>query len=247
MRITQILRSKLKDFSNLPKEYIERSKRQVYWETPKAVNYLPRTIERKKFRYTTNRSWTGQFRQQNLPNTIRKKVFMQPIEEWSYFRGDRVEVLVGKDKGKQGIVTQVIPERNWVIVEGLNWHYRQVGKDEDFPGIIVKSEAPLDVVTGIRLVDPSDLQGCEFEWRFTEEGEQVRVSKRTGRLIPIPEMNNQTHDYKSPAAYVERDKDTKAATVGEITFTPKLCTFEMDIMEEMGIKEDREAHKSYWY
>lgn len=66
-------------------------------------------------------------------------------EEWSYFRGDRVEIMVGKDKGKQGLVIQVIPERNWVVVEGINWHYRTVGSEEGFPGILIKSEAPLDV------------------------------------------------------------------------------------------------------
>lgn len=65
--------------------------------------------------------------------------------EWGYFRGDRVEVLVGKDKGKHGLVAQVIPERNWVVVEGVNCHYRTVGKDKGFPGVIIKSEAPLDV------------------------------------------------------------------------------------------------------
>lgn len=57
-------------------------------------------------------------------------------------------------------------------------------------------------------MDPSDLQGCDFEWRFTEDGEKVRVSARTGRLIPIPESNNQTHDYKTKGAYIEREKDT---------------------------------------
>ncbi|XP_017117200.1 probable 39S ribosomal protein L24, mitochondrial [Drosophila elegans] len=247
MRITQFLASKLKNFSNLPKEYMERSKKQVYWQTPKEVNYLPRTVERKRFRYTTNRPWTGHFRQQNMPGTVRRKVLVEPIEDWSFFRGDRIEVLVGKDKGKQGIVTQVIPERNWVIVEGLNWHYRKVGGEKEFPGIIIKSEAPLHVTKDIRLVDPSDLQGTDFEWRFTEEGEKVRVSLRSGRIIPVPETNNQTHDYKTPNAYIEREKDTPGAVVGEITFQPKLSTFEMDIMEEMGIKEERTPAKSYWY
>ncbi|KAI8043379.1 probable 39S ribosomal protein L24, mitochondrial [Drosophila gunungcola] len=247
MRMTQFLASKLKNFSNLPKEYMERSKKQVYWQTPKEVNYLPRTVERKRFRYTTNRPWTGHFRQQNMPGTVRRKVLVEPIEDWSFFRGDRIEVLVGKDKGKQGIVTQVIPERNWVIVEGLNWHYRKVGGEKEFPGIIIKSEAPLHVTKDIRLVDPSDLQGTDFEWRFTEEGEKVRVSMRSGRIIPVPETNNQTHDYKTPNAYIEREKDTPGAVVGEITFQPKLSTFEMDIMEEMGIKEERTPAKSYWY
>lgn len=64
-------------------------------------------------------------------------------EEWSYFKGDRVEILIGRDKGKQGIVKQVIQERNWVIVEGLNCHFRKVGQDKDYPGVLIKSEAPL--------------------------------------------------------------------------------------------------------
>lgn len=70
-------------------------------------------------------------------------------EEWSYFRGDRVEVLVGRDKGKQGIVRQIIQERNWVIVEGLNCHFRRVGQDKDYPGVLIKSEAPLLVLSAI--------------------------------------------------------------------------------------------------
>ncbi|XP_055837394.1 probable 39S ribosomal protein L24, mitochondrial [Episyrphus balteatus] len=248
MKLTQFLVSKLKNFSNFPEQYIERSKRQVYWKTPRGLpNYLPKTLERKKFRYTTNRSWTGQFRQQNLPGTIRKKVFIEPIEEWNYFRGDRIEVLTGKDKGKHGIITQVIPERNWVICEGTNWHYRIVGAEKDFPGIYIRSEAPLRVDRDIRLVDPSDLKGTDFEWRFTEEGEKVRVSTRSGRIIPIPDANNQTHDYKTKGAYLEREKDTTAAVVGEITFEPKLCTFEMDIMEQMNIVEEGVPKKSYWY
>lgn len=67
------------------------------------------------------------------------------LETWSYFKGDRVEVLVGKDKGKQGIVKQVIQERNWVIVEGLNWHYRKIAddKNKNYAGVMIKSEAPL--------------------------------------------------------------------------------------------------------
>nr|CAD7414611.1 unnamed protein product [Timema cristinae] len=68
-----------------------------------------------------------------------------------------VEVLTGPDKGKQGIVKQVIQERNWVIVEGMNCHLRMVGRSKDFPGVCIKSEAPLLVTNQVSLVDPSDL------------------------------------------------------------------------------------------
>lgn len=155
--------------------------------------------------------------------------------------------MVGRDKGKQGIVNQVIQERNWVIVEGLNAHNRVVGKDGEFPGILVKSESPLLVTNQVKLVDPFDLQSAEVEWRYTEEGERVRVSVRSGRIIPIPKAHEETKDYKSITAYLERDKDTDGKTLTEITFKPKLCTFEMDVMEEMGIQEDRTEAPIYWY
>lgn len=168
-------------------------------------------------------------------------------EDWLFFRGDRVEILVGRDKGKQGIVNQIIQERNWVMVEGLNAHNRIVGKEGEFPGVLVRSESPLLVTDQVKLVDPFDLQASDVEWRFTEEGERVRVSIRSGRIIPIPKGNEETKDFKSLSTYLQREKDTDGNVVTEITFKPKLSTFEMDVMEEMGIEEDRIPKKVYWY
>lgn len=69
----------------------------------------------------------------------------------------QVEILIGKDKGKQGIVKEIIQERNWVIVEGLNTKLEHVGKNKTFPGIHVLVEQPLLVTTDVALVDPHDL------------------------------------------------------------------------------------------
>ncbi|XP_059061338.1 large ribosomal subunit protein uL24m [Achroia grisella] len=253
MRIFGFLSKKVGDltvkYSNLPESYIKRSYEQVYWKNPTGYPQYPKAqVTRKKFRFTTNRPWTAQFRQQNETGVLRKKVFLEPVGEWSFFKGDRVEVMVGKDKGKQGIVTQVIQERNWVFVEGLNTHLRVVGKDKDFPGVTVQSEAPLLVTTDVKLVDPENLKPTEIEWRYTEEGEKVRVSLASSRIIPVPKSAEETIDYKSKDLYIANpDKDTSADVVTKITFEAKLRTFEMDIMESMGIKEDRVPAKSYWY
>ncbi|GBP83906.1 Probable 39S ribosomal protein L24, mitochondrial [Eumeta japonica] len=252
MRLFNFLSKKVGDltikYSNLPESYVKRSYEQIYWKNPVGYPQYPKAvIARRKYRFTTNRPWSFQFRLQNELNTLRKKVFLEPVGEWIIFRGDRVEVMVGRDKGKQGIVSQVIQERNWVIVEGLNTHHRILAKDKNFPGLTVKSEAPLLVTTDVKLVDPETLKPTEAEWRYTEEGEKVRVSKATSRIIPIPKMAEETYDYKTKNAYVENEKDTKADKVTEITFEPKLKTFEMDIMDSMGITEDRIPAKSFWY
>lgn len=64
---------------------------------------------------------------------------------------------MGKDKGKQGIVAEVIQERNWVLVEGMNTYLRTLGKTRKFPGILITQEAPLLVTSEVSLVDPTDM------------------------------------------------------------------------------------------
>lgn len=252
MRLTEIVLSRLgkwsNQYSNLPDRYIKRAMEQVYWRNPKGIQYRPNvTVERKKFRFTTNRPWSSQFYEQNAPGTLRKKVFVEPILKWSFFRGDRVEILVGKDKGKQGIVKYIVEERNWVIVEGLNCNLRRMRRGKEHLDVYVQSEAPLLVTDQVALVDPSDLLATPIEWRYTESGEEVRVSLRTGRIIPMPATAEETIDYKTRGTYKEQPKDTGKDEVEDVTFQPKLQTFEMDIMDSMGIKEDRIPKKTYWY
>lgn len=43
-----------------------------------------------------------------------------PPDEWLFFPGDKVVLKVGKDKGQLGVVSYVVPERNWVFVRGMN-------------------------------------------------------------------------------------------------------------------------------
>ena len=48
-------------------------------------------------------------------------------------------------------------------------------------------------------------------------------------------------------SFTETAKDTTNSEVTEVTFEPKLSTFDDDIMEAMGIKEDRKRAKTYFY
>lgn len=251
MRITQILKcvSKLpKNYANFPERYIKKQTEFIEWDPPKMPNYQRRKVRyRLKPYYDIHRPWTAEFQAQNAPNVPQPRIFVQPIREWYMFKGDRVEILNGKDKGKQGIVNYIVKERNWVTVEGLNCEYKLQNKSYECPGIMIRDEQPLLVPRDVALVDPSDQKPTEIEWRYDEEGNQVRVSARTGRIIPIPSLAYETADYKKPQLYVEQDKDTKADDVKQVTFEPKVKTFEMDIMDQMNIKEDRVPYPMYWY
>lgn len=255
MRIFRALYVRYKDlgeltkkYSNLPESYIKRKMIQVEYKTPRGFpQYLPRTLQREDYYFDIHRPWTEEFRKDNEIGKKIKKVYVEPIKDWSFFKGDRVEILKGKDKGKQGTVAQIIQERNWVIVEGLNCKKELIGKTKTQPGVYLQTEQPLLVTTDVALVDPADTKPVTIEWRYTEEGEKVRVSVRTGRIIPIPHQAEETYDYKIKAAYKESEKDTTAGDVLNITFKPALETFEMSIMREMGIEEDRVPVPTYWY
>ncbi|XP_063001685.1 large ribosomal subunit protein uL24m [Elgaria multicarinata webbii] len=199
------------------------------------------------YRYGMNKPGSVADKIKNYPGIRRKRVVVEPIreEDWKVFQGDTVQILSGrKDVGKQGMVSQVIRERNWVVLEGLNVHYRYVGKTSTYRGTFVPSEAPL-LVGQVALIDPTDRQPTEVEWRYTEEGERVRVSLRTGRIIPKP--LEQREDGIIPEQWIDGLKDTSVEEALEKTYVPSLKTFQEEIMELKGIVETRTFRKSYWY
>jgi len=170
-----------------------------------------------------------------------------PDEKWFWFRGDRVQVLIGKNKGRQGVVLQVVRERNWVLVEGLHCKYNMLRAPGVSPYLSL-AEQPLMVPDEAQLVDPKDLRPTEVEWRWNEDGERIRVSLRTGYTIPMPTAAEETYDYKTPMSYKENAaKDTIRDHVLERTYEPKLSTFEEELLETYGIDDKRPYGKTYWY
>ncbi|RWS06098.1 39S ribosomal protein L24: mitochondrial-like protein [Dinothrombium tinctorium] len=229
-----------KDFSNFPQKYIKKQTEFIEYQTPRLPFYLKKTVRwRNQPYYDIHRPWSKEFQEQNAPGVKQPSLFVEPIKYFYIFRGDRVEILRGKDKGKQGVVNYVVLERNWVFVEQLNLKYRVEDKSHENPGHVVVEEMPLLIPRDVALIDPSDMKPTTIEWMFDDDGKQVRVSVRTGRIIPIPLQAFETYDYKTKETYKEQSKDTKAKDVTEITFEPKVKTFEMDLMDEYGIKEDR--------
>ncbi|KAI0232295.1 putative 39S ribosomal protein L24, mitochondrial [Lamellibrachia satsuma] len=168
------------------------------------------------------------------------------VKHVTSFLCSKVEVLVGKDKGKFGVISSIIKERNWVYVEGLNCEFKVDEQNAAGKAVCQKTEKPLLVTSQVKLLDPSDRKATDIEWRFTEKGERVRVSVRTGRIIPLPDEVNELDDFVVPKTYIESAKDTVNNEVTEVTFKPKLTTFNEDIMEAMGINEDRKRAKTYF-
>jgi large subunit ribosomal protein L24 len=96
-------------------------------------------------------------------------------------KGDRVVVLTGKDKGRQGSVLKVLPKESRVVVEGLNMVQRHTRPSQGDPqGGIKNKEAPLHV-SNVALVDS---KGKATRVGFRMDGDKkVRFAKTTGEVI----------------------------------------------------------------
>ncbi|MEL6284420.1 MAG: 50S ribosomal protein L24, partial [Pseudomonadota bacterium] len=70
-------------------------------------------------------------------------------------KGDRVIVLAGRDKGKEGEITQVLPKEGRAIVTGVNTVVRHTKQSAQSEGGRVPKEVPIQL-SNIALVDPQD-------------------------------------------------------------------------------------------
>ena len=96
-------------------------------------------------------------------------------------KGDRVVVLTGKDKGRQGAVLKVLPKEERVLVEGLNMVQRHTRPSQGDPqGGIKHKEAPLHLSN----VAIADSNGKPTRVGFRVDGDKkVRIAKTTGEVI----------------------------------------------------------------
>jgi large subunit ribosomal protein L24 len=101
-------------------------------------------------------------------------------------KGDTVLVVAGKDKGAKGKVLRAFPERNRVLVEGVNRIKKHTAQSANERGAssggIVTQEAAIHV-SNVMVID-SDGKPTRIGYRIDEQsGKKVRISKRNGKDI----------------------------------------------------------------
>ena len=98
-------------------------------------------------------------------------------------KGDRVVVMTGRDKGKQGEILVMMPRENRGIVRGVNVvrrHQRQTAQQD---GGIISKEAPINL-SNLAHEDPNDGKPTRVGFKFLEDGKKVRFAKRSGEILP---------------------------------------------------------------
>ena len=96
--------------------------------------------------------------------------------------GDKVKVIAGKDKGKEGVVVKTIAAKDRVVVEGVNIVKKHQKPNNQYPqGGIVELEAPIHV-SNVQLLDPSTNEPTKIGYKV-EDGKKVRFAKKSGTTL----------------------------------------------------------------
>ncbi len=97
-------------------------------------------------------------------------------------KGDRVAVVTGRDRGKQGEVLRVLRADERVIVQGVNIVKRHTRPSAAHPGGIVEKEGAIHI-SNVAHLDPSTSRPTRVGYKFLDDGRKVRVAKRSGEVI----------------------------------------------------------------
>lgn len=96
-------------------------------------------------------------------------------------KGDKVKVITGKDRGKEGLVERVLPTKNKVVVENVNVVTRHIKSTSQREGGLVKLNKPIDA-SNVMIICPKTSKPTRVGYKIVD-GKKYRISKKSGEVI----------------------------------------------------------------
>lgn len=96
--------------------------------------------------------------------------------------GDKVVVIAGKDKGKEGLIKKTLKADNKVIVEGINMIKKHIKPNGNTAGSIEEMEAPIHA-SNVMIIDPKTKKGTRIGHTVDKNGKKIRISKKSNESL----------------------------------------------------------------
>lgn len=97
-------------------------------------------------------------------------------------KGDTVQILIGKDKGRTGEVIACFPKKTKVVVKGLNIFKKHIKPQSGKPGSIVERERAL-IVSKVILICPSCKKTTRVGYQIDKNKEKYRICKKCKSIL----------------------------------------------------------------
>lgn len=96
--------------------------------------------------------------------------------------GDKVVVIAGKSKGKEGNIIKVLRDENKLVVEGCNMIKKHLKPNGEGSGSIVEVEAPIHA-SNVMILDPKTKKPTRIGHTTNKNGKKVRYAKKSNENI----------------------------------------------------------------
>ena len=96
--------------------------------------------------------------------------------------GDKVVVIAGKNKGKEGKIINVLRKENRVVIEGVNIVKKHVKSNGQNAGGILEVEAPIHA-SNVMIVDPKTGKRTRIGHTIDKKGKKIRVTKKSNESL----------------------------------------------------------------
>lgn len=101
--------------------------------------------------------------------------------------GDKVRVITGKDKGKEGKVLQVFPEADRIVIDGINKMTKHLRRGGNRPGQKIEFSAPIHL-SNVKLISPKSSVSGRVGYKLVEKDghtRKIRVIRSKGNTEDI--------------------------------------------------------------
>ena len=100
-------------------------------------------------------------------------------------KGDTVKILIGKDKGREGLVVKSIPKKDKVVVKGLNLYKKCIKPSQGKPGSIIEKERSI-TISKVALICPNCKKTVRVAYQIDKSGEKSRICRKCKTILSSP-------------------------------------------------------------
>jgi large subunit ribosomal protein L24 len=100
-------------------------------------------------------------------------------------KGDTVKILIGKDKGREGLIVKTMPKKDKLVVKGLNLYKKCIKPSQGKPGSIIQKERAI-TVSKVGLICPNCKKTIRVAYQIDKSGEKSRICRKCKSILPTP-------------------------------------------------------------
>ena len=100
-------------------------------------------------------------------------------------KGDKVKILIGKDKGREGEVVKAMPKKDKIVIKGMNLYKKCIKPSQGKPGSIITKERAM-TVSKVALICPNCKKAIRVAYQIDKSGEKSRICRKCKTILSSP-------------------------------------------------------------